>query len=380
MKIRIAQNELGPIATQVSRYVANPNSNPSLAGIEITTLKMDGQDRLKLTGFDGVATAKATAPVIVETPGTVYVQGAIFADIVRDLPPVELTLELVETPGGNQLLLTAGKGTYRIPLVDGDDSNPVPSMGSVDGTIEAARFSTAVGQVARVASKEQEKLTGVFVKITRDSMVLTSTDSYRLARRTIPWVAEGSAWEGKDADYSIEAYLPARIFAAAAALFAKGGMLKVSAGVNGTAFGIQSKDSAVIITKVEANTFPAVDRLFTTDFTHEAAIDVATLSAATKRVAKFAEAGKPISYTFSEGAISIKVEGGLGYGSEQIDADYHGEEFKIGYNPDYLIDGLSALGSERVEAKFNGNNRATTFVPEGDPDSFTYLLVPIQMN
>ena len=82
-----------------------------------------------------------------------------------------------------------------------------------------------------------------------------------------------------------------------------------------------------------------------------------------------------------------------GKAEESLEVNFHGEPLTIAFNPGYLLDGLSAIGSPSVDFGFTTPSRPAVLRPSSGeepvadesgafvaPDSvFTYLLMPVRL-
>jgi DNA polymerase-3 subunit beta len=89
----------------------------------------------------------------------------------------------------------------------------------------------------------------------------------------------------------------------------------------------------------------------------------------------------PVSLDYSEGAVEVSVRNGeVGEARERLPATSE-DEFHISFNPSYLLDGVSAVDSERVLFRLNESLKPGLIVPEiegeEEPD-FLYLIMPMR--
>ena len=68
----------------------------------------------------------------------------------------------------------------------------------------------------------------------------------------------------------------------------------------------------------------------------------------------------------------------VGSGSESLAADVSGDAIQIAFNVRYVLEGLKAMGSERVELRCNAPTTPVVLASAGD-DAFTYLVMPVQI-
>ena len=69
----------------------------------------------------------------------------------------------------------------------------------------------------------------------------------------------------------------------------------------------------------------------------------------------------------------------IGNANESIPVSYSGENFDIAFNVKYLLEGLKVISCENVILKCNLPTTPAVFVPEDNINSFTYLVMPVQV-
>ena len=82
----------------------------------------------------------------------------------------------------------------------------------------------------------------------------------------------------------------------------------------------------------------------------------------------------------------MRLEAGAGeeaQATEEIEIAYTGEPIAIAFNPQYLTDGLQALGTPFVEIDFTGASKPAVLVGKHEAngakdESYKYLLMPMR--
>ena len=69
----------------------------------------------------------------------------------------------------------------------------------------------------------------------------------------------------------------------------------------------------------------------------------------------------------------------IGSASESIPVSYSGDDFDIAFNVRYLLEGLKVISCENVVLKCNLSTTPAVFVPADNINSFTYLVMPVQV-
>ena len=99
--------------------------------------------------------------------------------------------------------------------------------------------------------------------------------------------------------------------------------------------------------------FPKVRSLFPTEHQTTALVDKAALIESVKRVALVAERNTAVQLAFSDGVLTLDAgSGDEAQASESIEANIDGEDITTGFNPQFLLDGLTAIDEAVVELAF----------------------------
>jgi DNA polymerase-3 subunit beta len=137
---------------------------------------------------------------------------------------------------------------------------------------------------------------------------------------------------------------------------------------------------------IEGN-FPEYKRLLPNAFEREISVSREDLIDTLRRVNLFAQRQTPpvpVSLAFSEGAVQVTVRNGeVGEARERLPATSE-DDFNISFNPGYLLDGVSAVDSEKVLFKLNESLKPGLIVPHssaseaGEESDFLYLIMPMR--
>lgn len=374
MKFRVERDVLADAVTWTARTLPTRPPAPVLAGVRI---EADAQGVINLASFDYETSARSEIPAEVAEPGTVLVSGRLLAEISRALPnkPVDVALE------GNKVIVTCGASRFTLLTMPVDEYPALPGLPEVSGTVSGDAFTHAVTQVTVAASRDDTLplLTGVRVEIEGERITLLSTDRYRLALRELTWTP---ATPG----FSAVALVRARTLNdVAKSLGSGGGLVNVglSTGQGLDLVGFEAGGRQTTSQLVEGD-YPAVRRLFPDSTPIHAVVATAPLIEAAKRVSLVAERNTPIRLSFSEGQVVLDAgHGDDAQASEALEAVLVGEDIAVAFNPQFLLDGLGALGTDFVRLSFTHPNKPVEFTGQGsldgeDDSTYRYLLVPIR--
>lgn len=380
MKFRVERETFADAVAWTARSIpTRPGTLPQLSGILVST----GDDGLRLSGFDYETSAQVTIAADVADEGQVLVSGRLLADIARALPqqPVDVALD------GAKLSLTCGSSRFSLQTMPVEDYPALPEMPPVIGTVDSDAFATAVVQAVTASGRDDmlPVLTGVKLEIEGSTVALLATDRFRLSLRELQW-------RPLQPDVTATALVPARVLADTAKSLGAGSELSIALGSaasgNEGLIGFESTSagsSRRTTTRLIEGAFPNVRQLFPATSEISAQVETAALIDSVKRVSLVAGRNTPIRLQFTEGMVALEAGNGEeAQASESLEATLVGDSVSIGFNPSYLLDGLSAIADSHVHIAMTQPARPAAFTgldgPDSSPDlSFRYLLMPLRM-
>jgi DNA polymerase-3 subunit beta len=359
----------------VSRGVSSRSTIQLLGGI---LLEASGEV-VRLAATDMEISVQTSSPAEVEEEGRVVIPARIFNDIVRSLPGGRFSLEHDSSAG--TVRLAAGENEYRIRAYGADDFPQLPGF-EVESAFKMSGglLVETVEKVARSYSRDETRpvLTGILISFEDSRVRMVTTDSYRLSIKETELAT--TAFEG-----SREAIIPARAMQEVSRIFGVEGEeeVEVALGQNQALFRI---GDVLFGTRLIDGNFPEYRRLLPTTFEREISVSREDLISTLRRVNLFAQRQTPpvpVSLSFSEGSVEVIVRNGeIGEAHERLEATSE-DEFFISFNPGYLLDGVSAIDTEKVVFRFNEALKPGLIVPGADnggseePD-FLYLIMPMR--
>jgi DNA polymerase-3 subunit beta len=375
VKIQVERDVLAEAVAWTARALPARPAVPVLAGI-----RLQAAADLTLSSFDYDVSAQARVPVEAEEEGEALVSGRLLAEITRSLParPVEITTD------GARATLTCGSATFTLLTMPTEDYPSLPEMPPPAGSIGSDAFASAVGQSATAAGRDDTlpALTGVRIEIAGETLTLVSTDRYRLAVRELRWTPARP-------DLSAAVLVPARALADTARALTAGAEVSIALALPGEDGGAGEGmigfegGGRRTTTRLLGGDFPRYESLLPKQVNAVAELATAPFAEAVKRVALVAERNTAVRLSFSAGQLVLEAgTGDEAQAEEVIDASFEGDDIQIAFNPQYLLDGLTALDSDIARISFteSGKPALITGKPATDeqPD-FRYLLMPIRL-
>jgi DNA polymerase-3 subunit beta len=240
-------------------------------------------------------------------------------------------------------------------------------------SLPAQAFVETVEQVARSASKDETRpiLTGILVSASGSELRMVATDSYRLS---VKETELSNAIQG-----SFEANVPARALQELARIAqqAESKEITVSAGQNQVIFQL---DNVVLSSRLIDGQFPDYRKLLPDSVEHELRLSSSEFTDVVRRVSLLAQKNAPLRLSFAEGQVTASAQTpDIGEASETIPVPFHGEPFEIGFNPEFLRDGLESVESPEVLLKLISPLRPG-LIESAEGGGFVYLIMPIRLN
>ena len=359
----------------VSRGVSARSTIQLLGGILLEA--REGSVRLSATDME--LSIQTTSQAEVEEEGRVVIPARIFNDIVRSLPGGELTLAHDRSEG--VVRLSARENEYRIRAYAAEDFPQLPRFDETAAfKMSGEALVETVEKVSRSYSRDETRpvLTGILISFEESRVRMVTTDSYRLS---IKETELATTFEG-----SKEAIIPARAMQEVSRIYASSDeeQVEVVLSENQALFRI---GDVLFGTRLIEGNFPEYRRLLPNAFEREISVRREDLMDTLRRVNLFAQRQTPpvpVSLNFSEGAVEVTVRNGeVGEARERLSASSE-DDFHISFNPSYLLDGVSAVDSEKVLFKLNESLKPGLIVPDtstdedGEEPDFLYLIMPMR--
>jgi DNA polymerase III subunit beta len=362
LRATCTRDDLAAALGIVARGLSSRSAVQVLTGIHLHA--EDG--KLTLAATDMEVSLRASVGGEIAGDGAVVVPGRLLADLTRLLPDASVTLAFDD--GDGVLEVTSGSYASKVNVFSAEDFPRLPALDVPMHTIDAAALLGTIDKVARAASRDESRpvLTGILVRFEGDKLTMAATDSYRLS------VKETSLGESGP---ELDAIIPARALQELSRLAA--GAETVSLGVheNHVVFGVG--DVWLTSRRIDGQ-FPNYNQLLPESFEVEITTPRAPLLEVVRRASVMAQRNAPLRLRFAEGELSISAQTqDVGEARESLEIEYAGDPLEIGFNPDFLRDGIEAVAGDTVKLRLiNPLRPGLIAAPD---ESFWYLIMPIRL-
>ena len=370
MRLRCDRNTLVDKLTILARGVSTRSALPVLSGV----LLQAREGRLDLFSTDMELSIKATLPTAVEQDGEVVVPARLFVDIVKNLPGDDVLIE----SGEGAVRVAAGRASFTVNAWVASDFPQTSSFDTAGGFVVGRKpFVSTLSKVGRAASRDETRpiLTGVLVTIAGGVLKMVATDSYRLSVKETPL-------DGDAATHEILAIVPVKALNEVARLAAvqNDGDIEIVISENQALFKLAAGDGDVwIASRLIDGQFPNYKQLVPESFDHSVTLEREEFLAAARRVSLMAQKNTPLRLGFAPGKLTLRaITQDVGQAEEVLDIEYGGDEFEIGFNPAFLVDGADSVDGDEVTLKFI--NPLRPGLVGGADSGFLYLIMPIRLS
>lgn len=368
MKLTTNREELVSKLSIVSRAVSTRAATQALSGVLLSA----AAGKLTLTATDLDLGLRTDLEAVVEGEGTVLLPGRLLAEVARSLADQKVEIESREAQ--QDVEIRSGSSSFHLRVLPAEDFPALPAPGEEPGLkIPAKALEASIDLVARAASRDDMRpvLTGVFVTAAGREMTMVATDSYRLAVKRTELEQELGG--------EIEANIPAR------ALRELGRILSTE-GVEDAGIWLQTNQavfaagSITLTTRLIDGQFPNFRQLLPESYEHDVRLPRSDFLDVARRVSQLAQRNAPLRLAFEPGQLTVAAETpDVGDATETMPASFEGETLEIGFNPEFLKEGIESVEGDEILVRLISPLRPGLLQPVEGED-FRYLVMPIRLN
>jgi len=364
MRITCSKAELTRALSLVGRAVSTRATVQVLGGVLVRA----GDGQVELAATDMELSLRLSVDCQVEGEGVVVAPGRLLIELARLLPESEVVLE--HNPDRGVLEVTCGPASYKLNTYSAEDFPKLPDVEAAETfTVERAALLETVSRVARAASRDESRpvLTGILVRFEGGKLVMAATDSYRLS------VKETELSGGQSSE--LEAIVPARALTELGRVAQDSAELQVGVQENHAVFG--AGDVWLTTRRIDGQ-FPNYKQLIPETFEHEVRLPREEFLEVVRRASVMAQRNSPLRLSFAEGEVTVSAQTqDVGEAKETLPVPFAGEPLEIGFNPEFLRDGLESVEADEVALQLISSLRPGLI--RSPEENFAYLIMPIRL-
>ena len=372
MKITVNKTDLLRAVSIFQGITDRKTTMPILSSVLITADKSN----VKFSATDLEMAAVVSLKANVEKVGKVAVNAKFFADIVRELPDGEISLNQKDK---GRLLIGAGKAELSVNITNPDEYPALPGIALDPASkIVTKLMSEMIDSTLYATSTDETKyvLNGVCFESTLEKvgskLRLVSTDGHRLSYtvRDIETLKLGD-----------RVVVPRRGLLEIKKILDSELKPEVGFDIRDNFIIIEGSDAKIAVRLIDGE-FPNYEQVIPKVKGTVATVDKDQFFQALKRsVLVVTDKGKKIELNITDGMIRlISSSAELGEANEEVTADYKGELLRVGFNAKFIIDTLNSYSENGpICIEFFGENGPCKIFRKEDENSIA-VIMPMRLD
>ncbi len=364
MEVKLTREILQRGIQTVQNAVSQKSGLPILSNILFEASK----DKMRLIATDlEIGVISKISGVDVQEEGSISIPAKKISDIVKELPNKEISLSAKKN---NQVTIKCDKSIFKIMGLPKDEFPKVPELSDKDTLAMPQRqLKSILNSTAFAISKDETRyiLNGVLFVLSDKKLRVVATDGRRLAmvEKETP----------KPPGFTKRIIVPSKAVNELQRILKDDGDVKILFSENQVAFEL---DDSQLITRLIEGEYPNYEQVIPKQGQDKMKVNRDNFYAAVKRASLLAT---PDSQSIKldllkNRAIISKASQDGSESREEVDCEYSGDEFTIGFNPNYLMDALKNISEEEVDFEFAGQDRRGVIRAEGG--DYVYIVLPVR--
>jgi DNA polymerase III subunit beta len=370
MEFTVSRTDLVRELNLSQGVVEKKTTIPILSNILLET----NGDHVVLTATDLELGIRCSCPARVKKAGAGTIPARRLLDYVRLLPDSDVQVKVLENQWAS---LVCGRSRTRIAGMSRESFPELPQMPAMLAEIPIGVLTGMIGKTIFAISSEESRFTlnGALLVLKPNGVVMVATDGHRLAM-----VESSSDVPGVTGSY--RALLPRKAMAELQKLGSEAdpnAIVRFSGDENHLFF--QLGDRLLLSRKLTGN-FPDYERVLPKEQPHSVTLNTNEVRGAIERVAQFSdERSRAIRVQAANGEIKVHSSvSDTGESEESVPVPYDGPTVEIGFNAQYLLDFLRAVGTDEVSFLFKDAHSAGELRPGGEKaDLYRYVIMPMRI-
>jgi len=361
MEIKVTHNTLLTAIELVGKISTKHVTLPVLQCVKITA---DKKIFFASTNLEVSIVVPIDGEVIV--PGTVTIPAHLLLQSIQYITDTNILLRVED----GVLQIETKNATTSINVFSDEDFPTIHEVPGEGSQLQAELFAFGIKSVAFAASQTSIKpeLGSIFIQQKKEhSLTFVATDSFRLMEKTV-------------AQKSFILEQPIMIPQKNALELARvaeqlGG--EVVCVVTETQCALKFTSGVYIATRLVAGSFPDYTQIIPKEFSTQVHVLKGDLQRSFKKTSVFLNKFRQVSVTVTEQSLTISSQNsGVGHTTDTIPAKVNGDEIRLNFNQQYIMDPLQHMVDDTVTLKFAGLGRALVMTGTSD-ESLRYLVMPM---
>jgi len=371
MEITISKFELLRELTATQGVVERKTTIPILSNY----LFEAGGDKLSLTATDLDLSLRTSCNAKVKKDGSCTIPARKLYDYVKLLPDADITIKLLEN---HWVSIRCGRSNTK--MVGMAKSNfpslPIfPSAGVVKIPAQVLRNMIAKTGFAIANEETRYTLKGALMVLKPESITMVATDGHRLAHVE----RSGEKFEGVSGE--MKTLIPKKAMDELKSLVDSTEVETIEFAKDETTLFFRI-GPRLLTSRQLTGQFPNFEAVLPKDNNKLATLNGEDFNSAIQRVAQFSdERSRAVRLRLEKGELKLSASSTeTGESEDSIETPYNGDSLAIGFNAQYLLDFLKAVGAGDVSLELKDPQSAGQLRPLGSEDyKYRYIVMPMRI-
>jgi DNA polymerase III subunit beta len=364
MQLTCAREQLSQAMGQAASIVNQRSVNP----ITQNVLLVADKHGLEIRATDlELSLRRKLAEVEVRKPGKCLVNAAVLGGLLKDIrsETVDLSAE------GSTVEIKAGRDRFELTSADPEEFPRLPETNAdTELSLSMADFADAIRKVGRSIAQEKGRyaLNGVLIEPRKNGIEYCGTDGRRLG-----YVK--TAGKGKEVKYQV--ILPAKGFNLITR--ALEGEAELTLKLSENRVQASAGDTEVGSVLVEGQ-FPDYRSVIPGDLDKSFKINTDDFRLALSKTRHLTSVeSQAVRLEIAPGELTLRSRSpASGQAEVKVEIEYDGPETVLGFDPQYILQGLDGFDSDQVSVEFKDKDTGA-ILHAGDKERFYYLVMPIDL-
>ena len=374
MNIICIQENLKENLNNALRIVKYNSTLPILNNFLLTTDK--GRLKISSTDLEIGFTSWVSSKILKD--GSITVPAQLLSQFVNNLPNKNINLEVKD----QKLYLSCDNIKASINGLNSDDFPIIPKIKNISTLmINSKILKEALSDVINSAalSNSRPEISSIYLRIEPDQIKFITTDSFRLAHKTLFLTSEDLKNKIKiNYQKSQNIIIPLRTAGEILRILGDKN-IDVSINIDQNQILFDLSDTHLISRLIEGN-YPDYEAIIPKSFETKCYLSRNSLEEAVKLSGCFSSRLNEVALKTNSSKSYLEVfsnNNEVGNHQTKINSEIKGEDVNITFNWRYLLDGLKNINNKEIVLEFNGDQKPAVIKPVKSADFF-YILMPIK--
>jgi DNA polymerase-3 subunit beta len=371
MKIICTKEDL----TQGVQTIQSALSSRTTLPILLNFLLETENKKVKVISTDLEMGVKHYIGAEVESDGSITIPAKKFSDILHSLPDgkdVELSVET-----GDKIQLKCGRSRFGIIGAPKSEYPVLPEFNRENAfEVSAALIGDMVRKTIFAASSDETRhvLNGVFWSAKKGVLEMVATDGRRLAV-----VAKQALPKEREINIIVPTKILSELLRLLSSLDIKGDSPeKILIGVTDNQITFQIK-TTMLLSRLVGGNFPNYEQVIPSKKDIIITLETKEFLAITKRASLCAvDRAGSIKFALKKGSLHISAASQNQEFSEDLSVDYKGDEFQVAFNPQFVMDALKHVDTEKMTIGLTTPVNPALLEPVGGGD-YRFVIMPMRI-